>query len=179
MKFVCAKNRLVGETLDNKSIPALELNAVHLGGECALDTYKDLCGSNCLKPVKINKIFLYIDSLCALHLINSAICKFEKLNKLSVFVKNRLNSMQNLCEVFPVTLCFMSGKENPPYMVTRCVSYKQLSNSNYFSGPVVRKDEFSDLSVSVPSILPVDKVIYTSVVGTANSGNMLVANFQI
>ena len=172
LKFVCAKNRLVGKTLDNKSIPALELNAVNLGVECALDIYKDLSGSNCLKPVKINKIFVYTDSLCSLHWINSAICKFEKLNKLSVFVRNRLNSIQNLCEVFPITFGFMSGKENPADMVTRCVSYKKLSNSNYFSGPVLREDELSDLSVSVPSILPVDKVNYTSVVGTSNSGNM-------
>ena len=123
----------------------------------AFDIYKGINESNCLKPVKINKSFVYTHSLCALHWINSAVRKFEKLNKLSVFVTNKL-SIQNTCKVFPVTFGFISGKENPADMVTRCVSHKQISNSNYFSGPVARKDEFSDLSVLELSILPSDEV---------------------
>ena len=53
--------------MDNISIPALELNAINLGVECVLDIHEDLSGSNWLKPVKMNKTFVYTDLLCALH----------------------------------------------------------------------------------------------------------------
>ena len=66
----------------------------------------------------------------------------------------------------------MFGKVNPTNMVTRCVSNKHISNFNYSSGTVERKDEFLDLSDMVTFILPAEKDSYTSVVGTANSGSI-------
>ena len=151
LKFVCAKNRIIGNSLKNKSIPALELNAIKLGVENAMSVYYDLTGKKCLGKIKIENIFLFTDSLCAINWINSAAHKLDKLNKLSTFVNNRLTDIQNLCNTFPVKFNFISGKDNPADLITRCVSYKQLMNSNYFSGPEL--PEFGDLSVTVPSFL--------------------------
>lgn len=148
LSFVHAKNRLINNQLHCKSMPSLELHAVHLGVECALDLYKDLCGPSCLKPISINQILLFTDSLCVLHWLNSASLKLDKMNNHSTFVMNRIHNIQRMCEVFPVRFNFISGKENPADCVTRSLSHKQLMKSNYFSGV-----EFDDLLVPELTVL--------------------------
>ena len=118
LSFVHAKNRLVNKQLHSKSMPSLELHAVNLGVECATDLYKDLSGQSCLNPISIGQILLFTDSICVLHWLNSASSKLEKMNKHSTFVMNRIESIQRLCEVFPVKFNFISGKENPADCVT-------------------------------------------------------------
>ena len=100
LSFIHAKNRLVNKQLKYKSMPSLELNALSLGVACAMDIYKDLSGTSCLKPIKIKEIVLYTDSLCALHWLNSASLKLEKMNKHSAFVLNRINNIQRMCDFF-------------------------------------------------------------------------------
>ncbi|XP_068243236.1 uncharacterized protein [Palaemon carinicauda] len=151
LSFVHAKNRLVNKQLDGKSIPALELNAISLGVECTMEIFNDLSGSHCMKPLRIVNITLYTDSICALHWLNASSSKLDKMNKHTTFVRNRIHNIQRKCEMFPVTFKFVSGKANPADLVTTCVSYNQLMNSNYFSGPSLDEANIPELSVTIPA----------------------------
>ena len=150
ISFLHAKNRLVNQQLSSKSIPSLELNAIHLGIETAMLIYDDLSGSSCIQPIKIEQIHLFSDSICALHWLHSSSIKFDKMNKHTTFVLNRIRSIEKLCEKHPVTYRFISGKENPADLVTRCVSYNQLQRSNYFSGPSMSDQPFPEMSFTIP-----------------------------
>ena len=150
VSFLHAKNRLVNQQLISKSIPSLELNAIHLAIECAVDIFNDLAGPSCLKPIGVQKIIVFSDSLCALHWLQASSLKLEKMNKQSTFVLNRLTSIERLCDKHPVNFRFVSGKENPADLVTRCVSHKQLIQSNYFSGPPLTGD-FPEMTFDIPS----------------------------
>ena len=148
--FLHAKNRLVNQQLSHKSIPSLELNAIDLAVGCALDTYEDLAGPSCIKPINVQKIILFSDSLCSLHWLHSSSVKLDKMNKHSIFVQNRIQHIERLCERYPVTFRFISGTDNPADLVTRCISPKQLCSSNYFSGPNLSCD-FPELTFVIPS----------------------------
>lgn len=152
VSFLLAKNRIVGQNLNTKSIPSLELQAICLSVECLVDLQNELAGPDCLKPVDIAELQVFSDSLVALSWIQSNSIRFEKLQKLSVFVKNRLNNISNLCEKHPIKFSFVSGEENPSDCITRCMSYKQLQKSNYFSGPDFLRKKFNS-EVSNPDIL--------------------------
>ena len=74
------------------------------------------------------------------------------MNKLSAFIKNRLDRIQRLCDSFPVKFNFVSGEMNPADCITRALSYKQLMKTNYFLAP---KFLISGDSISHPDILEV------------------------
>ena len=57
------------------------------------------------------------------------------MQKCSVFVLNRLQSIQQRCQKFPVQFGFITGKNNPTDCVARCISYKQLLRSTFLVGP--------------------------------------------
>ena len=150
LSFVHAKKHLVNKQLHSKLMLSLELHAVNLGVECAIDLYKDLSGQSCLNPISIGQILLFTDSICVLYWLNSASLKLEKMNKHSTFFMNRIQSIQHLCEVFPVKFNFISGKENPADCVTRPLSYKQLLKSNYLT-----EDDVEDLiEPRLPVLIP-------------------------
>ena len=135
LSFLQAKNRMVCKQLKSKSIPALELNAIVLGVETLMDLHKDISGPDCIKPVKVTEIILFTDSICSLHWLHASSFKLEKMQKHTPFIMNRINRIQNLCEIFPVHFCFISGKANPADVVTRCISYRQLEKSGFIAGP--------------------------------------------
>ena len=151
ISFVHAKNRLINKQLSNKSMPSLELNAINLGVECAMNIHKDLSGPTCLKPIKISEILAFTDSICALHWLNSASLKLDKMNKHTTFVLNRIHNIQKLCEYFPVRFNFISGKSNPADFVTRSVSYKMLQKSCFLTGPELNSSMFPEISTVIPS----------------------------
>lgn len=134
VSFLYAKNRLVSKNLELKSIPCLELKAVELGVESVISAYLELSGNDCVCPFKIDNLRLYSDSLVALNWVHKHSVKFDKTNKLSVFVRNRLNCISNLCDKKSVSFYFCDGKQNPSDFVTREISYRQLSKTNFFSG---------------------------------------------
>lgn len=146
VSFVIAKNRIVSGQMSTKSIPSLELQGIALAVECLLDLYDELSGNNCVNPINIIDLQVYSDSLVALSWINSYSIKLDKLQKCSVFVKNRLLDIDRLCERHKVMFKFVSGEENPADCITRSMSYKQLVRSNYFTGPNVL---FSQSSVEL------------------------------
>ena len=163
LSFVQAKNRMVNSQLNRKSIPSLELNAIALGVETLVELQRDLAGSSCVKPINITELQVYTDSLCALHWLNASSCKLEKMQKHTVFVRNRIGNIHKLCERFPVKFCFVAGKSNPADNVTRCLSYKRLLQSTYFGssdlevlkagGSPNNSDEFS-VVIPNPLTLP-------------------------
>ena len=140
VSFAVSKNKVINKNLSDKSIPSLELLGIYLAAKTSLDLYKELGGPLNVCPIKINEIEIYSDSLVAISWINSYVNKFDKMNKISVFVKNQLLNIVRVCEEFPITFSFISGEENPADFTTRCTSYKILSRTNYFSGPEFLKN---------------------------------------
>ena len=133
--FVMAKNRIVGKPLEGKTVPSLELAAITLGTETLHDLKDELSGPQCVSPIAIVEMELFSDSLVALNWLKSFSNKLEKMNKVNTFVKNRLDRISKLCESFPVSFSFVDGIQNPADFISRPVSYKILSQSNYRAGP--------------------------------------------
>ena len=165
LSFVLAKNRIVNKQLENKSIPSLELNGIDLAAECLIDLYKELSGTLCMNPISIVGLEIYSDSLVALTWINSYTNKLSKMQKRSVFVMNRIHHINTLCEIHPIKFSFISGFENPADAITRCLSYRKLEQSNFFSGPAflnnfdspeLSRDDILSFIVPNPHSLPID-----------------------
>ena len=77
----------------------------------------------------------FSDSQVALSWLNSYSNELSKMQKRSVFVLNRIQHVDKLCEKHPVHFAFVGGNENPADATTRCLSYKKLIQSNFYSGP--------------------------------------------
>ena len=144
--FVLAKNRIVGKDFESKSIPALEFAAIMLGTETLQDVQSELSGKRCLFPISIDGMQLFTDSLVCLNWLNSAVNKLDKLNKLSIFVRNRIEKILRICNNYPITFTFVDGIENPADAISRPFSYRQLLKSNYITGPAFLKTANYDMS---------------------------------
>lgn len=153
--FVQAKNRMVNTQLKNKSIPSLEMNAISLGVETLMELHRDLAGSSCMYPINIAEMVLFTDSLCSLQWLNASSSKMDKMQKRTVFVMNRINHIQKLCERFPVRFSFITGKYNPADSVTRCLSSKQLQKSSFLgnSNFNILEGDIVGTSVIIPNPL--------------------------
>ena len=151
--FLCAKNRVITKNLKNKSIPSLELLAINLGAEVLIDIYEDMCGETCVKPINVTKLHVLSDSQICLAWLQSFSNNHSKINKRSVFVQNRLNSIANICKKMPIRFAHIAGKENPADCITRCLSHKVLMKSNYYSGPdeVLLDCSTEDMSLIIPN----------------------------
>ena len=155
LSFVCAKNRIVNVQLESKSIPALEVHAIDLATQVITELFIDLTGPSCLKPISIVGLEIFSDSLVALSWVSAYNIKFDKMQKRTPFVFNRVVHIAKLCEIHPIRFSFISGSSNPADFITRCVSSKQLLKTNYLTGPDLNSsngEESSDtLSFEVPS----------------------------
>lgn len=151
--FLLSKNRVVSKSLESKSIPCLELTALTLGVEIILDIYSELTGPLSVDPIKINDLIVCSDSLCAINWVMS-LNKLEKLNRHSVFVRNRLNSIKSLCEIHPVLFKFCSGIKNPADTVTRPFSYKMLEKTNYLTGLSIADIENMNCEIYSDVVIP-------------------------
>ena len=146
VSFILAKNRMVSKQLDGKSIPSLELMSATLGADCLIDLKHELSGPLCVNPINIVNLYVYSDSLVALSWINSYFLKLSKMNKQTVFVMNRLKSLQKLTDTYPITFSFVDGFDNPSDYITRPLSYKMLIKTNYLTGPKFLKDKQLEMS---------------------------------
>lgn len=156
VSFLIAKNRIVNRQLELKTIPTLELQAISLGVEMLSDAHKELSGPSCVLPIKINKHILFTDSSISLHWLNSQAVTFDKMQKRSIFVRNRLDYIERQCNKFPITFNFVSTHCNPADCLSRCLSYTQLQKSCYFEGPEFLRSEeeyLPEFSVKIPSPL--------------------------
>ena len=111
--FFSQKNRIVNRELEKQTIPTLELHGVGLGADSLIDTYEDICGCATVVPINISELILFTDSSVCLSWIQWFANKYEKVNKLSIFVQNRLNKIVKFWEIFTIRFEFCSGKENP------------------------------------------------------------------
>ncbi|XP_068225225.1 uncharacterized protein [Palaemon carinicauda] len=162
VSFLLSKNRIIGRQLELKSIPSLEFQSLLLGTETIVDIYKELSGSECVSPINITKLVVFSDSAVALNWLNSRTNRFDKLKKLSIFVMNRLQRIENLCETVPVTFKFCAGMINPADCTTRSLSYKRLIKSNFFTGPDTIHDILEDDSLDVTIPNPLTNVLEVS-----------------
>ena len=152
VSFILGKNRLVNTQLEGKSVPSLEFQAAALGTESLVSLKEELSGTQCVKLIEIVELVLYTDSLVSLNWISNAVNKLDKMNKMSVFIKNHLDRIQRLCDRFQVKFNFVSGEMNPADCITRALSYKQLMKTNYFLGP---KFLINGDSIGHPDVLEV------------------------
>ncbi|MCG8044651.1 MAG: A17 family peptidase, partial [Candidatus Thiodiazotropha endolucinida] len=124
--LVFAKSRLA--PLKKMSIPRLELLAV-------------VIGLKCLKYVKeqtklpIIQLYLWTDSQCVLHWINS--------NKtLSVFVRNRVKEIKEYTDVL---ISYVPSKENPADIASRGTTTTKLLNCElWWNGPTWLQQDHED-----------------------------------
>ena len=170
VSFVFAKNRIVNKQLESKSVPSLELQGITLAIEEIICLYEELSGSSCMMPIKICELIIYSDSFIALSWVHGFSAKLDKMQKYSVFVQNRLHTINELCNKHPIHF-FVSGCENPADCITYSLSFKQLQKTNYFSGPKYLLNETGQLNREsildfVISALPVEQ---DSPVGVAQS----------
>ncbi|XP_068228287.1 uncharacterized protein [Palaemon carinicauda] len=156
--FVMAKNRMINRQLESKSIPSLEMQGVTFATEVVLDLYNELAGPLCINPLNVVGLHVFSDSQVALSWLNSSTNKLSKMQKRSVFVMNRIQHVENLCAKHPVHFAFVGGNENPADAITRCLSYRKLMQTNFYSGPECFKEketflcsENGNLSFIVPN----------------------------
>jgi hypothetical protein len=155
VNFLMARNKLIGRQLETKTIPALEFQALCFGVENLNEIYQELSGSSTVVPVNIDCLELYTDSMVCLHWLKSYFHDFGKMQKLSVFVMNRLRRIDELCRDSPVKFHFTKGHVNPADPVSRTISYKLLLKTAYWRGPSFISSEAydsnkNDISLLVP-----------------------------
>ena len=151
--FLLAKNRIVSKQLESKTIPCLEFQAMCLGVEVLTNLHEELSGPNSVTPINIEALIVLSDSAISLNWLNNAYHKLDKAQKLSIFVRNRLTKILDLCQKKEIHFKHVGGSVNPGDAITRCLSYKQLMDTCYHSGPDLQAVEASvagGLSFVVP-----------------------------
>ena len=133
--FLYARNKLLSNRLRKKSIPALELYSISFALETIIEIINDLTADEIVTPMKIDKVFLFSDSMVALNWVFNYSIKFKNFNsKNSVFVRNKLLTISELTDSQPVYFRFIAGKQNPSDLTTREVTYRTYSKSSFLSG---------------------------------------------
>lgn len=153
VSFLRAKYRLVG-TNCRRTIPSLELLAIHFGMEVVYETMQSLCGDTIVTPVTVDHIDMYSDSMVCLHWIQSHSIAFNKMQKLTVAVKNTLRNIDELSMKIPVTIRHIAGEINPSDCLTRPCSYRMLCKNNFIEGPqflCTNEPLSSDLEIRLPN----------------------------
>ena len=140
VNFVLAKNRIINRQLEGKSILSLELQGLAFAIEVMIDLYKELAGPKCFNPIKILGLHIFSDSQVALSWLFSFVIKLSKMQKRSVFVLNRIQHIEILCEQHPIHFAFVGGNENPADAITRPMSHQNLRQTNFYSCPDLCKD---------------------------------------
>ena len=135
LAFWGANSKLLCEKLKKKSIPCLELLGIVWGLEYLLEIYNSLAGDRVVEPIIISGLYLFTDSTCCLHWIEAAAYKFEKQNDKSVFVRNKLKLIDELCQERSIIFVHARGRENPADVTTRPCTYRALMKSNFITGP--------------------------------------------
>ena len=151
--YLTARNRLTSSN-NTRTMPSLELQALVMGTELVIDTFKSLSGETVVSPVNIIELEVYTDSMVCLQWIERYSIQFDKLQKVTIFVKNKLRMINRLCNQKSVTFYHVSGCDNPSDFLTRPCGYKLLFNSCYFSGPKFLLDSDAakpDVSITLPN----------------------------
>ena len=153
ISYIGAKNRIVNPKMSTKSIPSLELQALGLAVDVLLEIKDELCGESNVTPIRIVNSSIFTDSMINLHWLNSYHYKLGKMEKHSVFVQNRLETIVNKCKDQRITFHFVSTEVNPADCITRSLSYNQVKKSCYLKGPdfLTSHSVRSEFSVTLPN----------------------------
>ena len=102
---------------------------------------------------------LFSDSMISLCWLNKFSYKYEKMNKLPIFIMNRLAHISEQCLKFPITFTHVATEVNPSDCLTRALSYKQLQKSTYIEGPAFLRENnvISPFDIVIPNVLSVDE----------------------
>ena len=153
VSFLVSKNKLI-PTTSKRTIPALELQAISFGVNLLHEQCDALSGPTVVEPTKVTQLYLYSDSMVCLHWMQSYSIYFDKLQKISIFVKNRLAEIDKQCNKKSVVFRHICGTENPADKVSRPTSYKVLSRSSYLTGPDFLANDlnqgYTDLELRLP-----------------------------
>ena len=149
VSFLCAKNKVISKSLSNKTIPTLEFEALTYATEVIIDMYNELTGSQTVIPINVKNLTVYSDSMVCISWLQSYFKNYSKMQKRSVFIMNRLQTIDNYCKAHSVKFAFIEGQYNPADFVTRTFSYKMLCKTNYFTGPLPLTDQHDNTEFQV------------------------------
>ena len=154
VSFLMAKNRLLPATMQKKTMPSLELQALEFGLQVMIDVCDSLSGSSVVCPIKITQLCIFTDNMTCIHWLELNSVKFDKVQKLSVFVRNRLANIDRLCQGKLVSFRHVAGEINPADTVTRPFSYRVLQKTCFYSGPDFLKDNLEMVSLDTHVNIP-------------------------
>ena len=154
VSFLIAKNRILSEKMRLRTIPVLEFQGISFGIELIHEIRRSISNEYVVQPIFIRKLHLYSDSMAGLNWINMHAVKFDKTQKLTVFVQNRLKKIDELCRDFPVEFRHTAGDQNPAHYLTKPTSYKVLTKSCYLSGPICIRSDFEKVEADLISVVP-------------------------
>ena len=135
VSFLMARNKVLSVDLKKKTMPTLELLGIEFGVETMMDLYLSLAGEAVVDPINISSLHIFSDNTACLHWLESFAVKFSKMQKLTTFVNNRLNKIEELCKIKTVQFRHIAGELNPADCCSRPYSYRVLSKTRYFEGP--------------------------------------------
>ena len=99
-----------------------------------------------MSPINVTEVVIHTDSLICLRWLHAYAYKLDKQNNLSVFVKNRLGKIAELCRNDPIRFTFVDGFENPADHMSRVCSPRTLARSNYITGPKFLSEQDDNMS---------------------------------
>ena len=144
ISFAFCKNKILNSSLSSKSIPILELCSLSFAAQTAVDFRKELSGA--FKPISIDTIHLYSDSMISLNWVTNKVLFESKIERKGPLVNNKLDQIVKLGNECTLNFHHVGGKENPADCVTRCISSDVLKKRYFYSCPDLCFDNF----VSVP-----------------------------
>ena len=129
--LVLARNSVVDQDR-GRTIPCLELAAMHFGVETVMDLYSHL--SSAVIPINIKYIHALTDSIISLCWLKSKVVTLDKIDRKNVFVNNKLDAIVRLCNTHPIIFDHVAGEANLSDCVTRETSCKSLIKSGFLGG---------------------------------------------
>ena len=158
VNFLLAKNKVLSLEMKKKTMPSLELQGIEFGVETMFDVFDGLAGETVVMPINITSLNIFTDSTACLGWLESHSVKYDKVQKLSVFVRNRLSKIEDFCLRNPVSFRHVSGETNPADCVSRPMSYRVLQKNNFYNGPDFLKTSINELCidtvVNIPNFSP-------------------------
>ena len=144
VSFLTAKSKLLSSEMQKKTMPSLELQGIEFVVETMIQTYNALTGETVVIPIKISSLHVYTDSSACLHWLQAYSIKFDKSQKHTVFVNNRLEHIEQLCQTKEISFRHISGDSNPSDHVTRPCSYNLIKKTDFYCGPKFIREPISD-----------------------------------
>ena len=152
--YMMSRTKLLNKNSCKRTMPTLELQALVFGIETVANLVEDLSGNKVVVPINIGSKYIFTDSMVCVQWLRSYSINFEKQSSLSVFTRNKLKRIDELCQYNKLWISHIQGKSNPADYLTRCTSYKIISKSEFYSGPGFIKNGSPinfDCSVQMPN----------------------------